>query len=489
MSICRLYAGVMLAACVWRAGGSEVAAPPPEAAESATNAPRLLSGPERLKQDILITIDTNAPAAVAADTNAQKSFRLQGGWRGWDGLHLELNERTRLSNPSGPMTRLLVSSNALPPICLDQIQMTIKFGARIEVDAAGFLTSGSLPDFADDVELRRALFSAQGDCILVFPVSYMLELGYRSDTFYLNKAYLLSQDMNYIGNLQVGVFQPPMGLQVITSSRDITFMEPAAPLQAMAPPNETGIQIGHPVFNQRATWTLGIFGDAATDTEYGNASRNYGSAIGRLTWLALDHLDADHPSANRLLHLGVSANYQYSVTSDIRYRSRPESDIAPYVIDTGDIDASGAATVGGEVAWVNGPLSLQGEFIQVFVQGTNATTLNFGGFYAEASWYLTGESRPYDRTTGAFSRLIPLRDFDFGRGGAWGALELACRFSHTDLDDQQVRGGRLNLFMAGLNWYLNPHVRWMFNCGVGHVSSGQWDGHMFIAQTRIGVDF
>ena len=442
-----------------------------------------------MQEEVRITADTNAPAPGASTSNTGRTFRVEASWRGWEGLHLELNQSTRMANPSGPMLQFLVNTNALPAISLDQVKMTLNLGARIEVDGAAYVTSGKMPDFADDIELRRALFTAQGDCILVFPVSYMIQLGYRPNSFELNKAYLASQEMNYIGSVQVGVFSPPMGLDLITSSRDITFMEPPAPLQAIGPPNETGFQIGRAVFNQRATWRLGIFGDADTDTEYGNASKNYGTVMGRLTWLALDHLDPDNPSQNRLLHVGFSASYQYSVTGDIRYQSRPESFIAPIIIDTGDIDATGAATVGGEIAWVDGPFSAQGEWIYSRVQGTNNTALNFGGFYAQASWYLTGESRPYDTASGAFRRLVPRRNFDFGRGGAWGAVELACRFSYTDLDDRYVQGGRLNLFMAGLNWYLNPNVRWMFNCGTGRVSGGPWNGHMFIAQTRLGVDF
>ena len=247
----RFSAGLLLAAWAWRAfAGSE-----PSSAEAST-------GPERLKENVRVTIDTNAPPAAVTETNVEKRFSVQASWQGWDGLHLELNQHTRLPNPAGPLTRFIVSSNALPPICLDQVQMTLNLGARIEVDGAAFLTSGAVPDFANGVELRRALFTASGDCILVFPVSYEVQVGYRANNFYMNKAYLASEDLNYIGPLQVGVFTPPMGLELITSSRDITFMEPAAPLQAIGPPNETGIQIGHPVLNQRATWALGVFGDA-----------------------------------------------------------------------------------------------------------------------------------------------------------------------------------------------------------------------------------
>jgi len=419
---------LLLGASIWHA-----------AADSDPQSPS--GGPQRLKQDIRITVDTNAPPASTARPTEKKAFRVEASWLGWDGLHLELSQHTSLTNPVGPLRQLLGATNPLPRIDIEQVKMTATFGGRIEVDGGAFLTSGNLTGFDDGVLLRRALVSMQGDCILLLPVSYLIQLGYRANQFYLDEAYLLSPHISYVGNLQFGFFSPPMGLDLITSSRDITFMEPPAPLQALGPPKESGIQIGQPVFNQRATWSLGIFGDAATDSEYGNASRNYGSAIGRLTWLALAHLDPDHPAANRYLHLGLSGSYQYSATSDVRFKSRPESYLAPDVIDTGDIDASGAGSVDGEVAWVNGPFSLQGEFIHSFVQGTNGSPLNFGGFYAQASWYLTGESRPYDPATGAFARLIPRRNFDLGKGGAWGAVELAFRVSYTDLTDGYIHGG------------------------------------------------
>ena len=343
----RFSAGLLLAACV-RAAASGDPAPPPATAEPSSATPPILSGPQRLKQDVRIILDTNAPPASTSTNQAHKALRLEASWRGWDGLQLELDQRTPLRNPTNLFSGFLATSNAPAFIQLDQVQMTARLGARLEVDGAGFVTTGNLAGFDDNVQLRRLLVSAQGDCILLLPVSYLVELGYVPNKFYVNQAYLLSPDMNYVGNLQFGVFGPPMGLDLVTSSRDITFMEPAAPLQAIAPPNMVGFQIGHPVFSERATWALGVFGDATPGTEYGNASKNYGSAIGRLTWLALDHLEPDHPAANSLLHLGVSADYQYSATSNVRYQSRPESYLAPIVIDTGNIDASGAATVGGK---------------------------------------------------------------------------------------------------------------------------------------------
>ena len=485
----------------WAASGAydpTSAAPPPSATAAVTSPASLprdreaQTNPERLKQGVRIVRDTNAAPVTGSTTNPgpkEKSFHWKFSWQGWDGLTLETVQQTPFKNPWHTLGFLRPDTNQPAYFQVEQVKLSGSFGARMEVDAALFATTGNLTGFDDGAQVRRLRLSAGGDCILLVPVSYYLELGYGGGDFYLNQSSLAFPEIKYLGRPLIGQFQAPMGLDLITSSRDITFMEPAAPLQAIGPGIEAGLQIGQPVWHERATWTLGLFAPGAGAIEYGNASPNYGAVMGRVTWLAVDQLDLEHPSANRCLHLGLSGSGQFSFNSSVRYRSRPESYLAPHLIDTGDMAASGATTIAAEVAWVNGPFSVQGEFIQAFVQQDSGGSLHFGGGYAEVSWYLTGESRPYDRAEGRFKRLIPRRNFSFGRGGGWGALEVAARFSHTDLSDGAVQGGRLDLLMTGVNWYLHPHVRWLFNGGVGRVGGGLNNGDIFIFQTRVGVDF
>jgi phosphate-selective porin OprO/OprP len=500
-----LAAALLAAARTLAASESAQADAAPRSGVVSTNIPsgesEVKSDAARLKQEVRIIVSTNAPpesiemsapGTAGGETNAvatkKKNFHWNFAWKGWDGLQMEAVQTTSLKTPA-PVWRLMgIHTNEVPVLDLEQVKLSGKFGARADVDGAGFVTTGNLTDFNNEIQLRRLLLYARGDCIVVVPFSYYLELGYNGGQFSLTKSYLLFSNIKFIGNLKLGQFQPPMGLQLITSSRDLEFMEPAAPLQAIAPGVEAGLQIGNTVFHERATWSVGIFAPGAGSSEYGNASQDYGSMVLRFTGLPLYHPDSTDPSANRLLHLGLSANLLYSSSSTVRYQSRPESHIAPFVIDTGDIQSRGAATFGTEAAWVNGPFNAQGEFIYSIVEQVNGDNLHLYGFYGQAGWFLTGETRPYDPRAGAFARVIPRHNFNFSKGG-WGALEVACRYSYSDLNDANVNGGKLGLFMAGVNWYLHPHVRWMFDYGMGRVTGGAQSGNMFIFQTRIGADF
>ncbi len=446
------------------------AEPPEESQLGAPEPPSTLPAPDRGSGEDA----AERPAASAAAEAPRSEWRFS--WDGWQGLNFELVQKTYLEDDR-------------PLLRLDQLRLAGALGATLEVDAAHFRTDGSLSGFDDGVELRRARLKLRGDAILGIPFQYRVDLGYVPNEFTVTKFYVAVPDLAYVGTLQFGKFQPAMGLQLLISSWDIAFMEPAAPLQAIAPGNSVGVQVGRPFTADRGTWALGLYGSASGSNEYGSAAKNLGSAIGRATWLALDPAAADRSAPNRLLHLGLSGNLQFANKGELRFRSRPESFIAPYVIDTGTIDADKAATVAGEVAWVDGSFSAQGEFVRASVRADGGGTQHFGGLYAMASWTLTGESRPYDRLSGTFTRLRPRRDFGFGGDAGWGALEAALRVSYTDLNDGNVQGGRLSMLMTALNWYLQPHLTWHFNVGMGKVQGAAANGNMLIVQTRVGIDF
>ncbi|MFZ0694465.1 MAG: porin [Alphaproteobacteria bacterium] len=84
------------------------------------------------------------------------------------------------------------------------------------------------------------------------------------------------------------------------------------------------------------------------------------------------------------------------------------------------------------------------------------------GSYAQASDFLTGESRNYNPAIARFERVTPRSNL--GQAGGWGAFELTGRISNLNFDDgSQFQKGEETDYTLGLNWYLNPNIRLMAN--------------------------
>ncbi|HEY5072041.1 MAG TPA: porin [Caulobacteraceae bacterium] len=139
------------------------------------------------------------------------------------------------------------------------------------------------------------------------------------------------------------------------------------------------------------------------------------------------------------------------------------------LINTGAIDAKHADEEGAEFAAQWRGLLVQSEYDRFHVQRTasGVTDPHFEGWYVEGSWVLTGQARRYNAQTAAFD--APPVSRGVGAGG-FGVVELALRYADMNLDyhagspgsapaADAIRGGDLETWSAGLNWYLNSVVR------------------------------
>ena len=316
------------------------------------------------------------------------------------------------------------------------------------------------------------------------PVYYKVEISYVGDVgIVIEENYLAVRNVPVLRSITVGNTKTPFALEAVIGGRDVTFMEIAAPTQAFSPGVKPGILFGGPVLDDRMTWGFGWFSGSGS-TELGSFSGE-AISIGRVTGLLVDRGEG---ASRELVHLGMSANVSLGSAEPIRYQARPESHLAPFIVDTGDIDANNGYLFGVEGALVRGPFSLQAEFFRAIVDSQRDGTLNFGGAYVSGSWFLTGETRPYDRAAGAFGRVRPDRDLSLASGG-FGAVEVGLRYSHVDLNDGPIRGGVMDLGTVGLTWYWNPFVRMKLDYITGGVSGTAQNGRLHILQARFEVDF
>lgn len=326
-------------------------------------------------------------------------------------------------------------------------------------------------------EFRRARLGMAGTLYERF--GFKAEYEFAGGQTGLRDVYMETLGLPWVGALRIGHFKEPFSLEELTSDSYTMFMERALP-DAFTPMRNTGFQLANALLEQRMTWAFGAFRETNNQSGNGFSDEPLYHLTGRLT--GTPWYDED---GRRLVHLGLSASHQFWDGQDIEFRQFPEAHLAPNFVDTGDLPANGVTLLNPEFAAVVGPFSFQSEYLQTFVNGAADTgNPKFWGVYAQASWFATGESRPYVSSEGIFGRVIPSRNFDLKGGpGAW---ELALRFSRIDLDQDGVEGGVLNDGTFGVNWYPNPSFRWTFNYVLGRLEDVGWTNQF---ETRFQVDF
>jgi phosphate-selective porin OprO/OprP len=224
---------------------------------------------------------------------------------------------------------------------------------------------------------------------------------------------------------------------------------------------------------------------------------NFGSAEGFSDSLAyqltgrLTGVPIYNEGGSQVLHLGVSYSHKYRDIgggADLKWKARPESHLAPTVANSGNLDSDGADLLNIELAGVAGPLSLQAEYTSAWTDLGTAGTSRSWGAYFEASYFLTGEHRNYNRKKGAFARNRILKPL----GEGWGAWQIAARFSRLELmNSVGVSAGNIRDITLGLNWYLFSNFRMMANyiySDVENTADG-FDGNANIFQMRAQIDF
>jgi phosphate-selective porin OprO and OprP len=208
---------------------------------------------------------------------------------------------------------------------------------------------------------------------------------------------------------------------------------------------------------------LAFVGRLATTTTFGSDWRVHAGVHGSYVFRPAD---ASGPATN-----GATP-----ISSDvIAFANTPELRVdGTKLINTGNIDAKHADTIGTEFGLQKHNLLLQGEYENFGVDRSDGqSSPDFYGYYVEGVWGITGEARTYNASTGAFDAPIVAHPFGF-KGPGWGALEFGVRYSEMDLNyrpgaagtlqaGSSIRGGDETNLTAGLNWYPNNVVRFMFD--------------------------
>ncbi|MFH1791872.1 MAG: porin [Candidatus Omnitrophota bacterium] len=359
----------------------------------------------------------------------------------------------------------------------DDKKFDLQLGGVVNADASWFRETskliGKVGEAKDGAEFRRARFYVAGTVYENF--IYKLEYEFVTDPPSLKDAYMGLQNLPYLGTIRVGHMFEPIGLENLTSTKYLEFLEYGV-TEAFMPERNDGLCVNSSAFDGRVTWSTGLFYETNSVGKAASNELNWTSRLTGLPWY--------EDGGEKLLHLGVAYSLR-NPEETVTYSSIPEAHLAPNFVNTGAIRANSVSLVAAETALVYGPLSVQGEYIGSIVDRNAGKDLYFQGFYGYASYFITGEHRPFNKDLALFSRLKPKADFSV-KDLTWGAWEVLCRYSYIDLKDKSVSGGIMSDVTLGLNWYLNPNMRVMWNYLHSHLN-GYGDADMLL--TRFQWDF
>ncbi len=316
---------------------------------------------------------------------------------------------------------------------------------RVHVDYAVHDEDNS--ELGDGFRARRARLGLSGK--IDDDWAFQIEYDFAENSSSANDVYLRYTGWS-AGNLTIGHFKVPFGLEEITSSNNISLIERSLPTTTFAQSRRMGIGYSHGGDN----WTVAVMGfGQGQGSGVRSTTGDEGLGIGgRFTFNPIK-------TDSTLIHLGIAASTEQPEDSNldqVRFRTRPESRPTNVrLVDTGAInDVSRINQLGLEAAWQSGPFSVQGEYMRADVsRSAGFSDVDFSGWYVSGSWVLTGESRGY--RGGVFRGVSPTKP-----GGAW---ELTARVSNVNLDDGIVEGGEQDNWTIGVNWYANSRVRFMAN--------------------------
>jgi phosphate-selective porin OprO and OprP len=235
----------------------------------------------------------------------------------------------------------------------------------------------------------------------------------------------------WIGTFRAGNMKPSIGLDHLTSSRYLDFLERSPGFDTYFNRNngfQPGLQILNWSQNELFTWQLGVFKMNNTIQGWNVGDGEY-QVNGRVTWLPWYQ-----DNGRYMMHLGLGMQHDQPDQSTAILRDRWLLRNGPPTLHNtvalAIINGHDQTLINPEFFMNLGPLSIQAEYLSGYLdnvtsfqtqsQGTVAVAgapkvFRSQTAYIQALYFLTGENRPYAKTglhgSGAApTRVVPFRN-------------------------------------------------------------------------------
>ena len=348
----------------------------------------------------------------------------------------------------------------------------LQYDAAFIEDPKNQLTNDKLSrNLGFNSRVRRIRLGAEGTIPGGF--GYKFEMDYANGSVGFGDAIITYAPAGKPFSFAIGNHETFEGLEQITSSRFISFLERAQMNDAFGHTRRIGASISLKNKTDTLRFGAGLFTAHSIDGSFDNDG-----------WIAAARGTYSPQFAGGMLHLGgnlqfrnfqsnnggtASSSQGAPSTNQLgRYRARPflqTTDVR--FVDTGSFAAKSDTIMGVELAGIFKSLHFAGEAQWTKVKAYSAGDIEAGldafgsggantawvptgdpsffSWYAEVGYYLTGETRGYK--SGMWDRTKVLNPFS---KGGWGAVQLNARYDYLDLDSKKLKNGCTNNFNTGV---------------------------------------
>lgn len=347
--------------------------------------------------------------------------------------------------------------------------------STVQLDA-GYFAQGKNPpgvDLNSGTNMRRAQFGFSGTAWRDWSYTFTYEFGGVNAP---RNGYIYRAMIQYDGwgpfGFRIGAFAPPSGIEDGNGGSNLIFLERASAANISRGIAGAGGREGVNIFAQGKRYLLSLAYTGGKTTDAATFDEQQ-ALVGRAAWLAQDGDNFNWLVDGHATHVFKVADASPTTPANISLGAGPELTVDPTrTVDTGPLDARKVTEFGFESAALIDRFYGQGGWFHYDVSRRSGTEPQFQGWYAMATWSLTGETRRYDAATASFRGLRP--DHPLGSPRGAGAWEIKARYSAIDLDHQPlsaggVTGGIQNVWSAGLNWYPTDGLRFMLDYDNIHV--------------------
>lgn len=356
---------------------------------------------------------------------------------------------------------------------------TFRLRGRFDADAIGTtqnsFSEATFGDLGNVAGVRRAWVGAEGN--LAIGGRYITEIDLASGNAIIRDLFVGLGDIQDAGELRTGHFLEPFSLELGTLSYVFPFLETSA-ISVLDPLRNWGLGLSRSGLGDTTRLAFGVFQAGTDPNDFQTGDGSTVGLTGKLTAAPINAGDGE-----RLLHLGIALSERIPERGFIVVGQQPQSSLLGFgdaasspFLSTIRVPATFQQLLNFQCAMAQGSLWTQAEWTGSWIDQRGGTPVFFHGCHADCGFFLTGEHRQYQKTSGTFGPVQVNRPLircraNCDRSPGWGALEVTARFAYLDLQDADTPPGpagqsvgiRLAETTVGVNWYLADHLRLMFN--------------------------